>query len=612
MPTYEQEIKNNLKMAVEKTAFTRRFFMRSVGLGGLGLGLQLAGYGQKKDPTPGSPELATLSEPLRSNLAHYYGHDAVLDHYGVIAPWYRQPNGQCDFRIRIAAETLKRYPWTTRENAIASYPDYLFTSNRAIAPDGKIAPKHLGDWSNGDLGQRSTSVLKGMTAYYRYSGDPAAIAHLTYMGDYLLDYCLTAADHSWPLFPISVPVKGKPYGRVDPAGMIQLDICASMGEGLLLAYQLTKNERWFDAAKHWGDLFAERCNRNPGVAPWPRYANPASAPWKDDPRANLQTGGVTMVLAFLDELIGLGYSGKDQQILTAREAGLRYLRDDLLPKWTADQTWGFYFWDWLNQTQNCSAAADVANYIIKNRKLFPNWREDVRNILTLFLNHSSADPKSGGDVYSGAWAYPESSSCCGRSLWYAPLMVGAVMAAYGVTAENRLMRELGYRQMILQTYDVHENGVSEDNIDGGVIVNDSWLNIAHPWPLLWVQQAIGWLPEELGASGENHLVRTSAVVDAIVYGKGKISYSTFDSPTETIDVFRLSFVPEKISADEQHLPRRSDLKGNGYVVKKTSWRGRNRLHPPRWPEKDKDSGIRSSNRTQEYSVAIYRHMDTGK
>ena len=244
------------------------------------------------------------------------------------------------------------------------------------------------------------------------------------------------------------------------------------------------------------------------------------------------------------------------------------------------ETWGFYFWDWLNQTQNCSTTADVADYIIKNRKLFPNWREDVRNILTVFLNHSSADPKSGGDVYSGAWAYPESSSCCGRSLWYAPLMVGAVMAAYGVTAENSLMRELGYRQMILQTYDVHETGVSEDNIDGGVIVNDSWLNIAHPWPLLWVQQAIGWLPEELGAGGENHLVRTSAVVDAIVYGKGKISYSTFDSPTETIDVFRLSFVPEKISADEQHLPRRSDLKGNGYVVKKTSWRGRHRLHPP--------------------------------
>jgi hypothetical protein len=48
---------------------------------------------------------------------------------------------------------------------------------------------------NGDLGQRSTSVLNGMVDYYRYSGDPAAIAHLTYMGNYLLDHAQTPADH---------------------------------------------------------------------------------------------------------------------------------------------------------------------------------------------------------------------------------------------------------------------------------------------------------------------------------------------------------------------------------------------------------------------------------
>src|ERR1700730_10557009 len=130
-------------------------------------------------------------------------------------------------------------------------------------------------------------------------------------------------------------------------------------------------------------------------------------------------------------------------------------------------------------------------------------------------------------------------------------MVGTIMAQYGVVAEDPLMRELAYRQMILQTYDAHESGVTEDNIDGGVIVNDSWLNIAHPWPLLWVQQAIGWLPEELGASRENHLVRTTAVIDSIVYGKGMITYTSFDSPAETTDVFRLSFMPTKISADGQ-------------------------------------------------------------
>ncbi|MDB6059413.1 MAG: Di-glucose binding within endoplasmic reticulum [Verrucomicrobiales bacterium] len=508
-----------------------------------------------------------LSARSAVNQKHYYAHDAVLDERGVIAPWYRGLNGQCDFRVRIAAETLKRYPWTTTNNAIAAYPDYLFTSKWKISTNGMISPQNPGDWMNGDLGQRSTSVLNGMVDYYRYSGDPAAIAHLTYMGDYLLDHALTLADHAWPKFPISVPVKGKPYGDADPHGMIQLDICADMGRGLLRAYQVCGNERWLEAVKHWGDLFAEKCNLNPNADPWPRYANPEDVKWRG---VNKQTGGITMILTFLDELIRIGHTGKNGNIITARDAGVRYLNKRLLPRWTTNDTWGYYFWDWPNPVQNCSTTADVASYLITNKKHFPNWRNDSRNILTEFLMRSSTSPGSRGDVYSGAWAYPESSSCCGRSLWYAPLMDGAVMAQLGVEADDAWLRELGYRQLILQTYDAHESGVTEDNIDGGVIVNGNWLNIAHPWPLRWVLSAIGWLPEELGANRENHLVRSSAVVNSIIYGKGKIIYSTFDAPPETIDVLRISFAPKKITADGKELRSRRDLRKNGFTVKKLS------------------------------------------
>jgi hypothetical protein len=45
-------------------------------------------------------------------MKKYFAHPAVEDRCGVIAPWYRGQNGQCDFRVRIAEETLKRYPWT--------------------------------------------------------------------------------------------------------------------------------------------------------------------------------------------------------------------------------------------------------------------------------------------------------------------------------------------------------------------------------------------------------------------------------------------------------------------------------------------------------------------
>jgi hypothetical protein len=501
-----------------------------------------------------------------TNKPRYYAHETALDDHGIIAPWYQGLNGQCDFRIRVAAETLKRYPWTTTSNAVAAYPDYLFTSKWRISAEGVLTPENPGDWMNGDLGQRSTSVLNAMVDYYRYSGDPAAIAQMTYMGDYLLDHALTPANHPWPRFPISVPVKGKAYGDADAHGMIQLDICADMGRGLLRAYEVTGNTRWLELAKHWGDLFAKNCNTSPKSDPWPRYANPEDVKW----HVNKQTGGVTMILAFLDELIRLGYTGKNNNIVKARDAGVRYLNEKLLPHWTVDDTWAYYFWDWPNQTQNCSTTSDVAAYLLANKKRFPNWRNDTRNILTEFLMRSSANPASGGDVYSGGWAYPESSSCCGRSLWYAPLMLGTVMAQLGVEAESPWLRELARRQLILQTYDAHENGVTEDNIDGGVIVNGNWLNIAHPLPLRWLLRAIGWLPQELGADRENHLVRSSSVVRSVRYGKGEVEYETFDAPKETVDVLRLAFAPTQVAVDGRKLKLRQDLRSNGFTVKPLS------------------------------------------
>jgi hypothetical protein len=515
---------------------------------------------------------ASFPAPAASVKTHYYGHDAVVDSHGVIAPWYKGLNGQCDLRVRIAAETLKRYPWTTTNNAIAAYPDYVFSGHWQILTNGVIVPQVPKDWDNGDLGQRSTSVLMGLVDYYRYSGDPAAIAHITYMGDFLVDHCQTPPDHPWPGFLISVPTKGKAHWECNTNGMIQLDICANMGQGLLRAYQLTGNRRWFEAAKHWGDLFAAHCNLNPGADPWPRYANPETAPWKD----NKQTGGVTMILAFLEELRRLGYQGQGDQSLEAWAAGVRHVRNRLLPAWLADDTWGRYFWDWLNPTATCSITAEVPAYLMAHPAAFSNWRCDARNILTSFLNRSSANPGSGGNMLNGAWAYPESSSCCSRSLWYAPLLVGTTLAQYGVAADDPLARELAYRQMVLQTYDIHETGVTEDNIDGGIIVNGNWLNIAHPLPLRWLLTAMSWMPEELGASRENHIVRSTAVVDFVHYGAGRIEYSTFDAPWDTTEVLRLSFIPKTVTADGQALRRRANLneslwsneEGNAYTVKK--------------------------------------------
>jgi len=494
----------------------------------------------------------------------YYAHEAVEDRYGVIAPWYSGQNGPCDLRVRIAAETLKRYPWATPPRAVAAAPEYVFNGWWNIAPDGTITVPTLNDWGNGDLGQRAAYVLSGLVDYYRYSGDPAAIAHITALANTLLDHCQTDADHPWPSFLISVPTRGKPYGRCDPHGMIQLDIVAEVGIGLVRAAQLTGNKLWLNAAKHWANLLAEHQDRTPGHPPWNRYANPEDVAWEDH-----QTGGLVFILAFFDELIDrLGYTGKDQALVKAREVGRAYLRDHLLPRWTVQDVWGRNYWDWNDPVQAENVTEFVARYLMENPDDFPNWRNDVRNILSLFLNRTSVAPESGGGVYSGAWAYPESSSCCGRSLGYGPMELATVYAQYGVLANSEWGREMARRQILLATYDIHETGVVEDNIDGGQIVAGGWFKIAHPMALKHVLGTLAWLPEELGACRENHLMRTSAVVTSVVYGIGQIRYSTFQAPAPSVDVLRLAFCPDSVTADGQPLPRRHDLSANGYQVKK--------------------------------------------
>ena len=143
-------------------------------------------------------------------VVKYFAHPVVEDCCGVIAPWYRGQNGQCDFRVRIAAETLKRYPWTLPGQSAMPGPHFVFNGSWKIASDGAISVNPaLADWANGDVGQRSASLLFGLTDYYRYTGDPAAIGIITITADYLLDYCQTPADHAWPLFLISSPDEGQ-------------------------------------------------------------------------------------------------------------------------------------------------------------------------------------------------------------------------------------------------------------------------------------------------------------------------------------------------------------------------------------------------------------------
>lgn len=505
-------------------------------------------------------ETAHAATTLRS----YYAHKTVEDEQGVIAPWSKGWNGPLDTRLRIAVEVLKRYPWVDTDKAVMAAPDFVYNSHWSIKDDGTIVIPPTNDWMCGDLGQRAWSIIQGLTAYYQYSGDPIAFVYIPLTVDYILDYAQTPADHDWPLFPISTPTRGKAYGKCDHNARTQLDLCAIVGRETLRAYKLTSNPRYLEAAKHWADVFAEKCNLDPTMPPWDRYTHPEVVGWSDE-----LTGTTTIICEFLDAIIALGHTGKDRAIVRARDAGIRYVRDQMLPRWLENDTWGRQYWDWDNPVI-CGIVSMCGDYIMANPDAFPTWRTDLRNILTLIMNRNGADPGSMGDVYSGAWAWPESCTCCGTSLSYNQYTAGPTLLRYAVLADDDLIYEIGRRMMIMATYDSHENGVVWDGLTGRAVATGEWSNLAHPWPLCQVLEAMKWTPGLFGPKRENHIIRSTSVVNSVVYEKNKITYSTFDAPSKTSDVLRLAFEPTSITADGKVLPRRPNLKSNGFVVQKLS------------------------------------------
>ncbi|MBN1422208.1 MAG: hypothetical protein JXP34_25765 [Planctomycetes bacterium] len=494
-------------------------------------------------------------------LDRYYAHAAVEDAFGAIASWHPGQHGPCDERARIAVELYKRYPWVGTDRAVMAAPHIIYNTHWSIADDGTIAIPQTTDWMCGDLSQRALSIIQGLTAYYAYGGDPLVFTYLPLACDYILDHCLTSPDHPWPRFPVATPIRGKAYGPADPRVPNQLDLCAILGTEFLRAYRLTGEARYRDAAFHWGDVIAGKRIRDPGLPPWNRYVSPQYMAWSDE-----LTAGTVLIADFLDACIRAGHRGAEGAIVASRDAARAYIRESLLARWAENEVWGRHYWDWESPVY-CGIVPWCCEYFLAHPDAFPDWRIDVRNVLALAFNRNCVSPESEGDVYSGAWAFPETSSCCETSLSYNQYTYAPVFLQYGLAAGDEWAREIGRRMIIQAAYDSRENGVVLDGLRGKVVAAGEWLNLAHPWPLCQALKAMGWAPEILAPSRENHIVRMASVATSVRYEKGAVRYATFDALPEAIDVLRLSFSPRSVEADGAALERRADLEGNGYTLK---------------------------------------------
>jgi len=79
--------------------------------------------------------------------------------------------------------------------------------------------------------------------------------------------------------------------------------------------------------------------------------------------------------------------------------------------------------------------------------------------------------------------------------------------------------------------------------------------------LMW---ALGAIPE-FAPIGQNHILRSSSVVQKVKYGARSVEYVTFDDSGTA--VLRLNFKPVRVLAGTKPLHERSSLQESGYTVR---------------------------------------------
>jgi len=411
----------------------------------------------------------------------------------------------------------------------------------------------------------STAYLRAMMEgfmehLFPYTGNPNTIAFLEEFVDYELENGLTPENYAWSRVPYTSANPGvRRYTGWSRHGEDYLEppIVGEDGYAYLRLYEITGNTKYLEAAIRCAAALVK--NYKTGDArnsPWPVRCSARDGKVEGRGMGPYSANVVEPIMLF-DELIRLGQGDVSAYRQVRQNAW------DWLQKYPMqNNVWVGYFEDVTPNMENMNQVIplEYARYVLLNPDKDPEWREHVRKL----IDWVKTTPKWPKYIVHGATVTTEQGDgktfCCGKPNVCCDShtsRLAAIEALYYARTGDKSYRDEAFRSFNWVTY---FQGMPPD--------------ASAPWGDQWWftdEFADGprrlmdgfWAVPEWAPSDESHLLGSSSVITKIVYGKGAVTYSTFD-PSST-DVLRLNFAPEWVSSGGRKLDRRSDLSQEGFM-----------------------------------------------
>jgi hypothetical protein len=481
------------------------------------------------------------------------GHPVVLDPSGRLLSWSSPQAGAYGTVVRLAFEQLLT-GFPVEDNGLPTWLAYCCFDGKTLR--GTAWPHNPASFHAG--------LVHGAARYYAYSGDRRVVEFIRRPLDHHLAHGTTPADPSWA-WP-SVPYASADHGAVryrgahdfryagadepvprlgrgDGYGVIEPDKVGEMGLAYLVAFRLTGDPRYRDAALACARALARHVR--PGDAersPWPFRVVAETGFVREEYCANLAAP-----LQLFDELIALGLGEGDDW---RRARGLAWAWLAAYP--LQNDVWANYFEDlfWIGKPTNLTQydAGEVARYLLERPELDPDWRTHGARILAWI------ERTFGGDTAKGEQGRQWGAVAVSEQVEYMYKMgshtarYASVQALWHERTGEAAAREAAFRAFNWATYMCDRRGV----VRVGPLEQSLWFTDGYGDYIRHFMVGLGAVPD-WSPRGEDHLLRSSSVVSEVAYAAGRIRYRAAE-PTGH-EVLRLSFTPKLVRAEDPTAPK---------------------------------------------------------